>query len=368
MFHSLLFVYLLLYAYACIRTYRRVIDVRKTTARVCYAVLCALLCASFLLSRSAFALPSWLTKVNAYVGGYWFVFSLYLIMITAAFDAVVLVVYAVTRSRSGKVFDRIAGISILFACVFVTVIGSVMAQQIHLAEYDVSIDSASDMKRTYNIVVVSDIHVGEYLGVNGVEEMIKRINALNPDLVLLAGDIFDNTRLEIKNEPALARAFATLNARLGVFAVPGNHDVFDGGIRMERILQNTSIKVLRDESAIIDGAFVLIGRDDALIKTRAGIADLLKEGATELPAVVMDHQPSSADEAIQNGVALYIGGHTHGGQIFPFTLATRMLYPLHYGFRRSVQTHLIVSSGYGTWAAPVRLGSSCEIVRIRLIV
>ena len=141
---------------------------------------------------------------------------------------------------------------------------------------------------------------------------------------------------------------------------------------MMEFLDKSNINVLMDESVIIDNKLVVFGRldgtpiggyrDDVV---RGNIDSLFDEVDFSLPLIVLDHNPMNIDE-YDNRVDLILSGHTHKGQLFPANIITNLMYEVDYGYYLNDETHVIVSSGVGTWSMPMRVGSNCEIVNIKI--
>ena len=147
---------------------------------------------------------------------------------------------------------------------------------------------------------------------------------------------------------------------------PGTMIIIPGVDKVIRYLENSGIKVLRDSCAVAGNQLLIIGRDDLTNKNRKSLASLLEGQDASLPRLVLDHQPHTLGESVQNQVDLHLSGHTHDGQIFPFNYFVSKIYDLGYGFRKTGNTNQYVSSGIGLWGAPIRLGTQSEIVKIKL--
>ena len=129
---------------------------------------------------------------------------------------------------------------------------------------------------------------------------------------------------------------------------------------------------MRDTSLLIDQRFYLVGRDDRdksrfTGKKRKELGELMQHVDLSRPVILMDHQPFNLEKARELGVDLQVSGHTHHGQLWPFNYITNAIYELSYGYKQIGQTHFYVSTGFGTWGPPVRLGNRPEIVQIKLI-
>jgi predicted MPP superfamily phosphohydrolase len=221
------------------------------------------------------------------------------------------------------------------------------------------------------IVLASDLHLGTLVGKSRLAKIVDRINALGPDIVLMPGDIVDETVTD-KIEAEFSAVMRRLRAPLGVFAVPGNHEFYSGLERNLACLRSCGIRVLEDEAVLVADAFVIVGRKDrSSLKPgmrRLPIRDILARYGfdSSLPVILLDHQPVHLEEASQAGIDLQLSGHTHAGQLFPLDIINKKVWELNWGYLRKGNTQYYVTSGVGTWGPPVRTGSRPEIVRIRL--
>ncbi|TCP96042.1 hypothetical protein EDC44_106109 [Cricetibacter osteomyelitidis] len=223
--------------------------------------------------------------------------------------------------------------------------------------YSITIDKPLKPLR---IAMASDFHLGVLFGSKQLDKLANIIQQEKPDLVLLPGDIMDdNTNAYVAEnmQPHLAK----LKAPLGVYATLGNHDFFGHQNAIRREIEKAGIKVLWDESAVINNEFVLVGRNDDLVRNRPSTAELLKPLNTKLPIFVLDHRPSEIVENSQQPIDIQVSGHAHKGQIFPANLITKMLYRLDYGYEKINGSHFFVTSGFGFWGIPLRLGSQSEV-------
>ncbi|MEI7812106.1 MAG: metallophosphoesterase [Ignavibacteria bacterium] len=145
---------------------------------------------------------------------------------------------------------------------------------------------------------------------------------------------------------------------------------FFGGVQAaEKYLTDHGVTMLRDKTIKINDDFYLVGRDDRAlnqVRKRKTIEELLQDIDKSKPIILMDHQPFNLDEAVHNGVDFQLSGHTHHGQLWPFNFITDRIYEVSWGFKKKGNTNFYVSSGYGSWGAPIRLGNRPEIVNIKL--
>jgi len=127
--------------------------------------------------------------------------------------------------------------------------------------------------------------------------------------------------------------------------------------------------VLRDSSVKVADSFYIVGREDKYYEMisgnkRAEIWELMQGLELELPVILLSHQPVNLEEAKNAGVDLQLSGHTHKGQFFPFNFITRNIFEVDYGYLRTGNLQVIVSTGAATWGPPIRIGSSSEVVDI----
>ena len=207
-----------------------------------------------------------------------------------------------------------------------------------------------------------------------LESIVKNINNLEPDIVSIAGDIFNDDYSAIQNPEEAIDLLKSITTKYGVYASLGNHDGGSTFDEMVRFLEKSDITLLNDEHVIIDDKFILIGRlDPSPIGgfgelQRKDITDILASiDDTNMPIIVMDHTPTKLEQYSEE-IDLVLAGHTHRGQIFPGSLITNAIFEVDYGHYQKDATspHVIVTSGVGTWGMPMRVGSNNEIVSINL--
>lgn len=225
----------------------------------------------------------------------------------------------------------------------------------------------------FTIVQISDLHIGASLNEGPwVRDLVDRVNALEPDLVAVTGDLVDGPPWDLR--PTL-EPLAGLRARRGVFFVTGNHEYYSGLGPWLPVLAGLGLRVLHNERVSVgdgEAAFDLVGVDDfdgRRMEEGHG-PDLARATAGRDPsrfAVLLSHQPKIAGAAAKSGIDLVLAGHTHGGQIWPFSALVRLQQPYVRGsYRVSQGTQLFVTDGTGTWGPPMRLGTRNEIVRATL--
>jgi predicted MPP superfamily phosphohydrolase len=219
------------------------------------------------------------------------------------------------------------------------------------------------------IVVVSDLHLGTQLGVHWLVERVDQINAERPHIVILAGDIVEGHG---GNPSEFLPVLRRLSAPVGVWAVNGNHEGYHRATAPQTILEDAGFRLLRDRWAEIAPGLIIAGVDDLTTRRRslgrdAEFVDRALAGRPEgVPTIFVSHTPWQPGRAAAQGVDLMISGHTHNGQIWPFTYIVRAVYPMVAGRYDIAGMPLIVCRGTGTWGPRMRLWSRSEILRIVL--
>ena len=271
----------------------------------------------------------------------------------------------------GFLFQRIAptlrGWALLTAGILSVV---AMAQGLRspvVETYEVTLkDLPADMDGTV-IVGLSDTHLGSLLGKVWLDEVVSRVNALKPDMVVLLGDILEGNEA---SHQGLIPIFKQLSAPLGVWAVPGNHESYGNYGAAIRLMEEAGLRVLINRWREIRPGFTVAGVEDLTTLRRRGIkGDQVKgalDGHPSGTTVLLSHTPWQTEAAAEAGVDLMLCGHTHGGQIWPFGYLVRLVYPMIAGEYRVNGMTLIVCRGTGTWGPRMRLWHPGEISRITL--
>jgi hypothetical protein len=241
----------------------------------------------------------------------------------------------------------------------------------HVRQVDVTLARLPKALSGTRIVQLSDVHVGPTIHKSFIETVVAQCNALTPDVVVITGDLVDGSVEELREHTA---PLANLRAKYGVFFVTGNHEYYSGAEEWCAELERLGIRVLRNERVSIGDAehsFDLAGVDDRSAHRFGGGhgEDLPKALGGRDPArelVLLAHQPKTILEAQAHGVGLQLSGHTHGGQIWPWTYMVRLQQPVTAGLARFGKSLVYVSCGTGYWGPPMRLGAPSEITELTL--
>ena len=326
---------------------------------IVYAIVTAVVIASFVLARITG------TVMLHAIGAYGMtVFYLLLLLLPPAQLAVRLLRFSRSRRRRAETGAVAATLVFMIALL---VYGSYNAYSPVVRTYEISLENPSaSAAGTLNIVMAADMHFGPLSDKNHAERLVREINALNPDLVLFPGDIVDDNIRPYLNQ-GIDRILAGIDARYGVYASLGNHDRHNGPIEeLIDALERSGMRVLYDETVTVDGRFTLIGRKDRIDPARGDLSALMEDVDRSLPVILLDHQPVELRKAERLGVDLMVSGHTHGGQVFPGNLLTGLLYENHHGHLQRGDFHSVVTSGFGFWGPPIRLGTRSELVQIKV--
>jgi uncharacterized protein len=234
-------------------------------------------------------------------------------------------------------------------------------------DYEVRMQNLPPESDGMVVVAASDTHVGAVLGLPWLQDRVAQVQSLKPDLILLVGDIVEGDEASQRKLLPGLRGFS---APMGVWAVTGNHEYYAGVDHCVRVLQEAGIHVLRDRWTELKPGLVLAGLDDLTTRRRSAKGkDLVTPALAGRPpgaTILMSHTPWETKQASQAGVGLMLSGHTHNGQIWPFTYLVKLVYPQVYGDYKIGGMTLIVCRGTGTWGPRMRLWKRSELLRITL--
>ena len=235
----------------------------------------------------------------------------------------------------------------------------------HKHREELQLTTQKQISKPIKIVAMSDLHIGYHNRRSELARWVDLVNAENPDLVLVAGDIIDISVRPLMEEH-MAEEFHRVKAP--IYACLGNHEYYSGEPRAEQFYRDAGITLLRDSAAVIDSSIVIIGRDDRMNRRRKSLKELvdshplLGKGQGEAFTIVLDHQPYHLEEAEAAGMDFQLSGHTHRGQVWPVSWITDVLYDCSWGEHQRGDTRYYVSSGLGIWGALFRIGTQSEYV------
>jgi predicted MPP superfamily phosphohydrolase len=249
-------------------------------------------------------------------------------------------------------------------------VGFFLAWHPFVSKYQITDPRVANGERV-RIVVISDLHITGYTNRNRLVKVVDKINSLEPDLVVLTGDIIDE-KIAAYNNKDMVNVFNKLQPKYGVYAVMGNHENYGGDLLQAIYSYSRSrMHVLFDQAVDLDELGITIAgrqdyrfRRDFTTQPRESISSILKNHKKGYPVLLLSHRTKTVVESAENNVFLELSGHTHNGQIFPVNLFMKPAYPKVWGQWKFLRYNLIVTCGLGTWGLPFRTSSYAEIVQV----
>jgi predicted MPP superfamily phosphohydrolase len=305
------------------------------------------------------------------IGSFWMILFFYILVSVLFADLLRLADYLFHIFPNGinnnyqQVKLAYFGTVMLFLIVF-SIIGYVRFNKTQTVNLKFDFSKNRSNPGSISIVAISDVHLGNVIRNRRLEKYVALINSQNPDVIVIVGDLFDRNMHTVKAR-GMDVVLRKLKAKYGVYAVLGNHDYFSNVESSIEYMAQSGIQLLRDSAITIDNKIVLVGRDDHSNHHRKPIKTLLTGIDTNLPTILLDHQPVNLAEAVENNIDLQLSGHTHKGQVYPFSLVVKKIFELDYGYLKKGNTNFYVTSGLGLWGAPLRIGSQSEIVKIQIV-
>ncbi len=351
------------------------IPYQRVTAIV-YSILFWFSSISFIIARSTGNTSLYgLNSATTWIGSFWLAMALYFLIIVVAIDIVRLFNYffhflpviGSADYNKLKLYTFISAVSVVF---LLLIAGNINARNPKKTFLEIEINKPVEKYNNLRLVLVSDIHLGTLVNSKYIKRLTNIINSQNPEIILFAGDILDEQLSPVIRKD-IGSPLRQLHAPLGVWAVPGNHEYIGNFKKAAEYIKTLNINLLLDSVVLIDSSFYLVGRNENEAgrfngKERKSILDLIQHIDNQKPIILLDHQPSHLAEAVASSIDLQLSGHTHDGQIIPFNLIVNKLFELSYGYLQKESTHFYVTSGFGTWGPPVRIGNRPEIVIIDL--
>jgi predicted MPP superfamily phosphohydrolase len=317
---------------------------------------------------------SWMAVPLIRAGSWWLGAMVYLTLLFLVADIVRWITLipgmkefsGLTWSFQGR---KLLSLAICAVTAVILVAGHINALHPAVKRISVPVEKTSSGK-SFRMVVASDIHLGITISGKRLEKLVNLINRQDADVVLLAGDIFDED-LEPVIRNNLGDHLRNLRATEGVFAILGNHEFYGNAADAQKYLEEHRITVLRDSVVLLRNELILAGREDITSVQMSGnerktAKELLNSTDWSKTVIVMDHQPFHLAELAKLPVDLQVSGHTHHGQLWPFQMITNAMYEISKGYGKIGNTHFYVSPGVGTWGPPVRTSSRPEIAVIEV--
>jgi len=237
-------------------------------------------------------------------------------------------------------------------------------------DYEIRLSELPSQDDGLVLVAISDLHIGTFLDEKWLAERIDQVNALRPDAVLLLGDLFEGDSPE-ERKKSMMHLFHDISAPLGVWGITGNHESHGGLDSTVQFLEEAGVHLLRDRWSELKPGVVLAGVDDRhehslTPEPISRIERVLSGRPPSCATIFLSHRPQGAEKVAIAGAGLMLSGHTHGGQIWPFSYISGLANPLLAGKYVINGMPVIVSRGTGTWGPRMRLWYPGEILRIVL--
>ncbi len=370
MFFVMLSIYIVLCSYLFIRGWQALPKI--TAVKSVYTVLFVFLAFGYILGAIfRKSLPLWLYDTIEIACSTWFIFFLYALIAVILIDLLRVANHFLHFFPAWLTADY-AKTKLITLCSVLVLIGGLFSWGYYrfmhpkVNRLELSIDKQMPDKKELKAVMVSDLHLGSVLGKKQLQRFVRLINEQQPDIILMVGDVF-NSDLRPVVAGNLYEDLRQLKAPLGVYAVFGNHEYIGGDISgAAAYLKQSGICLLRDSVVNVDDSFYLVGRDDRSNRSRHTLSQLTDTLNKERAIVLMDHQPYHLEEAEECGVDVMLCGHTHDGQVWPFSAIVKGMYELSAGYKQKGSSHIYVSSGLGIWGPPFRIGTNSDMLVLSL--
>ena len=329
-----------------------------------------------------------LRRILSNIGNYWMGFNLHFVLAMGVCFLIRLIVKLVKKDKYNlRLAQKITNVAVVSFTILMSVYGIVNAQNLKVTTYDVTVDKSSKQDEL-NVVLIADLHLGYSVGVKQMERMVNKINELQPDVVVVAGDIFDNEFSAIYNPVRLAEILRGINSKYGVYAVYGNHDIEEDILcgftfsdddvtqvtsikEMDDFIENCGFTFLYDEAILINDDFYIYGRPDEERPNFGNDSRLEAEKITEgldlsKLIICVDHEPHDQKKLSAAGVDVDLNGHTHAGQLFPGNIIINFFWDIAYGYKNFDGMHNIVTSGVGLFGPNMRTFTEAEIAQVKI--
>jgi len=342
--------------------------------RIFYAFIFVIAASSYILAK-VFSnhLPDFVYSGLVWIGSFWFMFLFYFFLSILLIDIIRLLNHFLKflpdifyqKPEQTRFYVALA---VVLITVSFSIYGYFNRLNIKVKELEINLNE--NPTKEYRIVFFSDLHISVVNNHSFLKNVVERINSLNPDLILIGGDLIDEKSDKLR-KLKLADELKNLKSKLGVYSITGNHEYINQAESTVKFLSELGIKFIRDEVVLVDNSFYVIGREDFSKNNFTGIKrksldELVRNLEKDKPKILLDHQPLNLNEAVENSIDLQLSGHTHHGQIAPANLITKKVYELSWGYKKKGNTHFYVSSGIGTWGPPIKIGNDAELILIKL--
>jgi predicted MPP superfamily phosphohydrolase len=303
-----------------------------------------------------------LAGILLWIGYLYLPLLLYMLLFYLVFDLVNLFNHLFNQNRPSRKF-RIGALGfILIVAIGITGKGLYNFNHTEINTYQIEVPGKNSKLNSLTMALAADFHFSERTSKKFVRQFVDKMNSIEPDIILLPGDLIETLPGEQKTA-FIQSQLRKLQATYGIYAVEGNHELYGDNGKLE-FFRNTGIHFLKDTVNRFEDVFYLVGRKDRHNRDRKSLDQLLKSTNSNLPTIVMDHQPYYLNKAANHDIDIQVSGHTHHGQMFPFHWITEAIYELSWGHKVIQNTHFFVTCGAQGWGPPVKTSSRSEIMEI----
>ncbi len=361
---------LMIYGGANYYIYRRVVGTAHFGGGLGTALKVGLLFCilAYPLSRFSFAIRP-VSVPLTWIGGFWLAAMAWAVLALVVIDFVRLSDLLFGWFPNWLTGNRVlAGQRLLVGGIVLMILaltaGRIIAANPVVRNLELSIEQLPKEKDGYRVVLFCDTHLGTLKGLGFLNRVVEMVNSQNADLVLIPGDVFDESPRRI---PWAIEPLSRLKAKDAVVVSMGNHEYYAGPAESIKVFREAGLTFLRDQAIEIPGTAVVAGMDDITGSRQYGeklvpLRSYIEGFDPNLPLIVLHHTPVRREEAREAGADLMVSGHTHGGQQWPFEYITRMVFGVKRGLTKFGEMNFFLTVGVGTWGPPIRLGATPEII------
>lgn len=311
--------------------------------------------------------PSPVRKWLMYFGGIYTCYFLYLVLNLLLFHVLAWMLEWIIPTGLWAPLGVFAAI---IAAGLICVYGVLHGREVKTVRYSANVGTSSGNQ--FRIVLLSDVHLGVYNNERHLSKIVEAVNREQPDLVVIAGDLFDGHEARAYvDQNAASEQLRRILAKEGIVMATGNHDPATNDPEFRSFLRRSKVELLTDCGLLL-GPAVVIGRNDSISTRepdcRRPLQSIVSGYQNYALRIIVDHNPQGLAEALDCGADLVLCGHTHRGQLFPINFFTKWAYGTErfWGHHQVGKTHVIVSAGCSVFQLPVRVATDNEVVVVDL--